>query len=86
MPAYRPDKAMNPDDPAAFNAYVSKLEAASGVSINSYNTYLDALKNRHDFFATMGCSVSDHGLEQVYAEDYTDEGIKKIFEKLRASQ
>jgi glucuronate isomerase len=86
LPAYRPDKAMNPDDPAAFNSYVSKLEAVAGVSINSYNTYLDALKKRHDFFATMGCSVSDHGLEQVYAEDYTDETIKKIFDKLRSSQ
>ena len=86
LPAYRPDKAMNPDDAAAFNSYVAKLEAVSGMSINSYNTYLDALKNRHDFFATMGCSVSDHGLEQVYAEDYTDDGIKKIFDKLRASQ
>ncbi|HEX6179710.1 MAG TPA: glucuronate isomerase [Chitinophagaceae bacterium] len=86
LPAYRPDKAMNPDDAAAFNSYVAKLEAVSGISIISYNTYLDALKNRHDFFATMGCSVSDHGLEHVYAEDYTDDGIKKIFDKLRSSQ
>lgn len=86
LPAYRPDKAMNPDDPAAFNSYVEKLEAASGVSVNSYNTYLDALKNRHDFFATMGCSVSDHGLEQVYAEDYTEEEVKDIFNKLRGGQ
>lgn len=86
LPAYRPDKAMNADDPAAFNNYVSKLEAASGMAINSYNTYLDALKKRHDFFATMGCSVSDHGLEQVYAEDYTEQDIKKIFDKVRSSQ
>lgn len=31
----------------------------------------------------MGCSVSDHGLEQVYAEDYTDAEIKNIFDKIR---
>ena len=27
----------------------------------------------------MGCTVSDHGLEQVYAEDYTDEEINDAF-------
>ena len=41
--------------------------------------YLDALKKRHDFFATMGCAVSDHGLEQIYAEDYTDAEIGSAF-------
>jgi len=79
LPAYRPDKAMNIDD-----NYISKLEAVSGISISSFNDYLDALKKRHDFFATMGCAVSDHGLEQVYAEDYTDTEIKNIFDKARS--
>ncbi|HEX6333097.1 MAG TPA: glucuronate isomerase [Flavisolibacter sp.] len=83
LPAFRPDKAMNADDPVAFNQYVARLEAVSGTSISSYNDYLDALKGRHDYFATMGCSVSDHGLEQVYAEPYTDADIRSIFSKLR---
>jgi glucuronate isomerase len=83
LPAFRPDKAMNVDDAAAFNSYVSKLEAAAGMSVSNYNDYLDALKKRHDFFATMGCSVSDHGLEQIYAEDYTENEIKNIFNKIR---
>lgn len=83
LPAYRPDKAMNPDDATAFNNYVGKLEEVAGVSIGSYNDYIDALKKRHDFFATMGCSVSDHGLEQVYADEYTDDEIKNIFAKVR---
>lgn len=83
LPAYRPDKAMNADDPAAFNAYVAKVEAASNVAVSSYDDYLKALKNRHDFFASMGCSVSDHGLEVIYAEDYTDAEIKNSFDKLR---
>ena len=83
FPAYRPDKAMNPDDPIAFNNYVQKLEKVTNRSIISYNDYLDALKSRHDYFATMGCSVSDHGLEQIYAEDYTEEEINASFDKLK---
>ncbi|HYE56287.1 MAG TPA: glucuronate isomerase [Chitinophagaceae bacterium] len=85
LPAYRPDKAMNVDNAASFNSYVGKLEAVSGVAISNFNDYLDALKKRHEFFDSMGCSVSDHGLEQVYAEEYTDAEIKKIFDKVRSS-
>ena len=84
LPAYRPDKAMNVDDAASFNTYVAKVETASGISVTSYSTYLDALKNRHDFFAEMGCSVSDHGLEQIYAEDYTEAEVNTAFEKIRS--
>jgi glucuronate isomerase len=72
LPAYRPDKAMNVGDVAVFNAYVDKVQQVSDISVSSYDDYLKALKKRHDFFATVGCAVSDHGLEQVYAEDYTD--------------
>ena len=83
LPAFRPDKAMNVDDVGEFNLYINKLEKASGLSVTSYQSYLDALKQRHDFFATMGCSVSDHGMEYIYADDYTDEEIIAIFNKIR---
>lgn len=86
FPAFRPDKAMNVDDANGFNDYLSKLEAAGNTSIASYNDYLDALKSRHDFFASMGCSVSDHGLEQIYAEDYSQVEIESIFNKIRSGK
>ncbi|MGI4805297.1 MAG: glucuronate isomerase [Janthinobacterium lividum] len=84
LPAFRPDKAMNPDDLEVLNAYIDKLEAVTNTSINSYDAYLSALKSRHDYFGANGGSVSDHGLEHIYAEDYTSEEIKNIFEKIRA--
>jgi glucuronate isomerase len=86
LPSFRPDKAMNVDDIKAFNAYLSKLELASDTNIASYADYLNALKNRHDFFASMGCSVSDHGLEQIYAEEYTEAEIESIFSKARSGR
>lgn len=86
LPAFRPDKAMNVDEASVFNSYLAKLETASKISIASFNDYLDALKNRHDFFASMGCSVSDHGLEQMYAEDYTDAEIEAAFNKIRSGK
>ncbi len=86
LPAYRPDKAMAVENIATFNLYVNKLEAVSDVSIIDYTSFLSALKKRHDFFAENGCRVSDHGLEQMYAEDYTENEVKNIFQKARANQ
>jgi len=83
LPAYRPDKAMNVDDVVTFNNYVNKVEAAADVAVSNYDDYLKALKKRHDFFASMDCRVSDHGLEIIYAEDFTDAEIRRIFEKIR---
>jgi glucuronate isomerase len=82
LPAFRPDKAMNVDDVVSFNAYVNKLQEVSNILIASFDDYLQALKSRHDFFAEMGCSISDHGLEQIYALDYNEAEIKNIFRKL----
>jgi glucuronate isomerase len=86
LPAYRPDKAMNVDDLQAFNAYVDKVQAVSNMAVSSYEDYLKALKARHDYFIANGASVSDHGLEQIYAEDYTDDDIKKIFATIRSGK
>jgi glucuronate isomerase len=86
LPAFRPDKAMNSDDVQALNGYINQLEQVVNKSIATLQEYLDALKSRHDFFAANGCSVSDHGLEQIYAEDYTEEEIAQIFNKIRSNQ
>ncbi|MCD2426116.1 glucuronate isomerase [Niabella pedocola] len=85
-PAFRPDNAMNVSSPETFAAYVAKLEAASGMEVKNLDTYLQALKSRHDFFAEMGCSVSDHGLEHIHAADYTEAGVSAAFDKIRAGR
>ncbi|MFZ1263511.1 MAG: glucuronate isomerase [Chitinophagaceae bacterium] len=84
LPAFRPDKAMNVDDAGTFNNYLTGLEKAADVSISTYNDYLAALKRRHEYFAANNCSVSDHGLEEIYAEDYTATEIAGIFAKIRS--
>jgi len=82
LPAFRPDKAMQADNLPALLNYMGRLEEVSGFSITDFSTYLLALKSRHDYFAANGCSVSDHGLEQLYAENATDDEIEAIFGKI----
>ena len=83
LPAFRPDKAMNAENVEALNAYIDRLEQVANVNISSYDNYLDALKGRHDYFAENGYSVADHGLETMYAEDYTEAELRIIFDKIR---
>lgn len=83
LPAWRPDKAMAIEDPAAYNDYLSRLEAAANVSISTFDDLIKALRLRHDYFASVGCSVSDHGLSTFYATPYTQEELKSIFIKVR---
>jgi glucuronate isomerase len=84
LPAFRPDKAMNVDDADSFNNYLNELEKVADVSISGFNDYIAALKKRHDYFAANLCSLSDHGLEEIYAEDYTDAEIASFFIKIRS--
>jgi glucuronate isomerase len=85
-PAFRPDKAMEVSNAANFTAYIKKLEAVTNLSVSSFEDYLFALQNRHDFFASMGCSVSDHGLEEIYVEDFTGQEIEAIFTKVHGGK
>ncbi|MBD5321830.1 MAG: glucuronate isomerase [Bacteroides sp.] len=82
LPTWRPDKAMAVEDPAEFRAYVEKLSEMSGVTISKFSDMIDALQKRHDFFEEMGCRLSDHGIEEFYAADYTDAEIEAIFDKV----
>jgi glucuronate isomerase len=74
------------DNPADYNAYLAKLEEAANISINSYDALMQALQIRHDYFESLGCCVSDHGMETFYAEAYSDAEIRAIFDKVRAGR
>jgi len=86
LPTWRPDASMAIENPVCYNAYIDKLSAVSGVSIGKFSNLLEALRKRHDFFAAQGCKISDHGLETIYAEGYTDAEIDVIFIKVRSGK
>ena len=82
LPTWRPDKAMAVEVAANFKAYMEKLSEVSGVTISCFNDMIDALQRRHDIFESQGCKLADHGIEEFYAEDYTDAEINAIFNKV----
>ena len=82
LPTWRPDKAMAVESPENFRAYIEKLSEVSGVAISSFGDVVEALRKRHQFFEAQGCKLSDHGIEEFYAEDYTEAEINSIFHKV----
>jgi glucuronate isomerase len=84
LPTWRPDKAMLLGDVTAWNSWVDKLEAAASMSIASLDELLAALKKRHDFFHQVGCRISDHGIERVFAEPTSDQEVRAAFSKARS--
>lgn len=86
LPAFRPDNAMNVRSAGKFNTYIKKLENVTNIAVSSFDDFLYALQNRHDFFALMGCNVSDHGLEDICADDFTGSEIDAIFTKIHGGK
>jgi glucuronate isomerase len=80
--AFRPDKAILISNDG-YNEYIDVLGEKAGIEIKSYADLCTALKNRIDFFDKNGCKLSDHGLDQVYFESYTENEITSIFKKKR---
>ena len=84
LPTWRPDKAMNVEHSVELREYIKRLGEVTGKSIETFTDYLDALQERHDFFASMGCKLSDHGIEEFYDQRVTDpKEMDVIFEKLK---
>lgn len=79
LPTWRPDKVMGIEDVESFNEYLARLGASAGIGIRSYSSLIAALRERHDFFESMGCRLSDHGLDTFYAEDYDREDVGRTF-------
>ena len=71
-------------DPAAYNAYLERLGAAAGIEIGSYADLLRALEQRHGYFHEQGCRLSDHGIEEIYADPFTQAAAAAVFAKVRA--
>ena len=82
LPAWRPDKAMAVEDPQSYKEYLKKLGEAADKNIDSYTDLIEALRKRHDFFESMGCKLSDHGMDTFYGADYTHLEIELIFKKV----
>lgn len=65
LPTFRPDKAFQLSKGDAFRVYLQKLSDISGVRIHNLDSLLEALDQRINYFDSLGCVASDHGLRYL---------------------
>ena len=83
-PSFRPDKAINISKPG-FAEYIGKLAAVTGrASLDSAQDVVKALAERLEFFVSLGCRASDHGLDYIPYRAYTVEEADAAFKKAMA--
>ncbi|HLF33163.1 MAG TPA: glucuronate isomerase [Cyclobacteriaceae bacterium] len=83
LPTFRPDKSMQVENPTVYNEYLDRLARAADSEITDLPSLYDVLKKRHDFFESLGCRLSDHGIEEVYSEEIMDKEAEEIFGRIR---
>lgn len=86
FPAFRPDKVLAIENTKDFNQYIQKLSEAAGVEISDLDTLLEALQKRVDYFHEQGARLSDHGLEHIYAADFTVGAVNNTLKNALAAQ
>ncbi len=82
LPAFRPDKALGIDLPS-WRPWVDAMEKCVGREIGGFESLCNALNERIEFFATLGCCASDHAFAYVPYETATAEELDGIFAKAR---
>jgi glucuronate isomerase len=85
-PTFRPDRALQVDDPPAFNTWVNRLAATARTAVAEFADFLRALEKRHQDFHDAGGRLSDHGLPHCYAVPCTDFEAAAIFHRARSGQ
>lgn len=86
LPAFRPDAMFAADNPTAWNAWVDKLQTASGIPVFSWESLLAALAQRHDWFHAHGCRTSDYGVETPFADDWSLADVQSAFSNARSGK
>ena len=75
LPSFRPDKAMNLEKPD----YLDYLQKLGGPQ--TYAELAKVLRERLRFFVSLGCRVSDHGMESVPYVPAGEAELEAIFAK-----
>ncbi|MBS4212316.1 glucuronate isomerase [Neobacillus rhizophilus] len=79
-PTFRPDGALFIERPT-FKTWLESLSEVSGIKVDSLDSFLQALKQRVDFFHENGGRASDHDIQKMEYVQTTKEEISPIFDK-----
>ena len=80
VPTFRPDAVVNIDT-EGWRDTIEELGQVSGIDVYNYQSYVQALEQRRDYFRTMGAVATDHAALTAYTEVLSDSEASAIFQR-----
>ncbi|NJC26881.1 glucuronate isomerase [Neolewinella antarctica] len=82
LPTFRPDKFLMIGG-GDYLEFLTSLEQLVDREIHTFEELVTALEERIDFFDSLGCKLSDHGLNRLYPTDYTRADLDGMMSRRR---
>jgi glucuronate isomerase len=79
-PTFRPDAVVNLHTPD-WRRNIDALSAVSGITVDSYATFIEALEQRRAFFKSMGTTATDHAAVSAYTTELSPSEADAIFQR-----
>lgn len=84
-PTFRPDAVVNLGMPG-WQAQIDVLSEVSGMSVDSYARYVQALEERRAFFRSMGATATDHAAQSAYTTELSPAEAEGLFQRALRGQ
>jgi glucuronate isomerase len=79
IPTFRFDSLVHLQNPS-WRSQIDELARLSKIDINNFDSYIQALEVRRDFFLKLGATASDFSALSAYVEECTRTQINEIFQ------
>lgn len=80
LPCFRPDRCIDPEHEDFLDS-IKKLGEVTGEDTTNFDSYLNALRNRREFFRKMGATATDHGHPEAFTCKLSKLKVTELFEK-----
>lgn len=80
LPTFRPDAVVNLDHPD-WRPQIDRLSEVSGITVDNYARYIQALENRRAYFKTMGATATDHAALTAYTAELSPSEAETIYQR-----
>ncbi len=84
-PTFRPDAVVNLDAPR-WRQNIDALSETSGITVDSYAHFIQALEQRRGFFKEMGATATDHAAVTPYTAELSVADAGAIFQRALRGQ
>lgn len=81
LPTFRPDSVIDAEY-IGFQENIQKLGAITGENIGTFKGYLNALRNRREFFKSLGATATDHGHLTAMTADLDPAAAESLYQRI----